>query len=68
MATPETIAARMRALGEQPTQYSIDELRFALLELPTSEYDAIAPGVWEGVAQLLESPDYEGDAKLPIDA
>lgn len=43
----------------------IEELRAMLAGLPPEQYDEVAPGVWESVAQIIIDPAYEGDAELP---
>lgn len=43
----------------------IDDVRAMLASLPPEQYDEVAPGVWETVAQIVNDPAYEGDAELP---
>ncbi len=59
------IAALLERRGLDLRQEDVDELRAMLTQVPLDEYDSIAGGVWEAVAQIIGNPEYRGDAKTP---
>lgn len=65
MANSNEIAEFLRKRGRDIRAEDIDELRAMLTQLPVEQYDEVAGGVWEAVAQIVNDPEYEGGAKLP---
>lgn len=68
MGVSEKAAEFLGARGLNLRAEDIDELRAILATADPEDYDAIAGTVWESVAQIVNDPQYEGDAELPSDS
>lgn len=61
MGVIESALARGRAL----TARDVADIEAELALMPLDEAHAVEPWVWEGVALIVNDPEYAGDAKLP---
>lgn len=60
----ETILAAL-AKGPRLTQRDVLDIQSELALMPADQAHEIEGEVWEGVALIVNDPDYEGDAKVP---
>lgn len=61
MARIDEILARGRAL----TARDVADIETELALMPLDQAHEQEPWIWEGVALIVNDPDYTGDAKLP---
>lgn len=61
MASIETILGKGLAL----TAVDVSNIQFELATMPLDEAHEAEPWIWEAVALIVNSPDYQGDAQVP---
>lgn len=54
-------------LGKGPalTANDVREIEVQLAFMPADKAHEASPWIWEGVALIVNDPDYQGDAKVP---
>lgn len=53
------------AKGLALTAANVHEIEREIVLMPLAEAHEKEPWIWEGVALIVNDPDYAGDAKLP---
>lgn len=63
---PMELAEFISGRGMALSQSDIEQLREMLVGLPIDDAVDVSGGVWEIVAQIIQSPDYEGDINSEV--
>lgn len=65
MAAIDQIQAIIRDRGAGLRQLDVDEISALITQIPLDTVHEAEPWIWEAVGQIVDDPDYTGDASVP---